>query len=62
MAFAEGHCDFFAYLDIRERQSFRNAGREYGMHGIPEGIFDRRFLIEEGFEAARAEGFSPSFI
>jgi hypothetical protein len=42
---ARAHCDFFAQLEIPERQPFRNTRGSYGMHGVPEGIFDRRFLL-----------------
>jgi len=45
VALAQAHCDFFVQLEIPERTPFRNAQGRYGMHGIPEGIFDRRFLL-----------------
>jgi len=45
VALAETHCDFFVQLEIPERQPFRNAGQTYAMQGVPEGIFDRRFLL-----------------
>ncbi len=45
VALARQHCDFFAQLEIPERQPFRNARPGYGMQGVPEGIFDRRFLL-----------------
>lgn len=39
------YCDCFAQLQIRERVPFRDAPAGYGMGGVPEGIFDRRFLL-----------------
>ncbi len=42
---AATHCDFFAQLDIPERTPFRNCQPRYGMQGVPEGIFDRRFFL-----------------
>jgi uroporphyrinogen-III decarboxylase len=42
---AKQNCDFFAQLEIPERIPFRNSRAHYGMHGIPEGIFDRRFFL-----------------
>ena len=42
---AKQHCDFFAQLGIPERTPFRNLKQGYGMQGIPEGIFDRRFFL-----------------
>jgi hypothetical protein len=42
---AQQNCDAFAQLEIAERTPFRNAATGYGMLGIPEGIFDRRFLL-----------------
>jgi uroporphyrinogen-III decarboxylase len=37
--------DPYVQLEIPERTPFRNAGQGYGMGGVPEGIFDRRFLL-----------------
>ncbi len=42
---AKQHCDFFAQLEIPERTPLRNLKQGYGMQGIPEGIFDRRFFL-----------------
>jgi len=42
---AKQHCDFFAQLEVPERTPFRNLKQGYGMQGIPEGIFDRRFFL-----------------
>jgi hypothetical protein len=38
-------CDFFVQLEIPERTPFRNARKAYALGGVPEGIFDRRFLL-----------------
>lgn len=38
-------CDFYAQLEIAETQPFRGSAGGYHMHGIPEGIFDRRFFL-----------------
>ncbi len=45
VALARQHCDFFCQLEIAEAQPFRGAMGGYGMSGIPEGIFDRRFFL-----------------
>ena len=42
---AQNTCDFYAQIEIPERDSFWGTSSKYGMHGIPEGIFDRRFFL-----------------
>ncbi len=42
---AQETCDFYVQLEIPECQPIRGSQGNYGMHGIPEGIFDRRFFL-----------------
>jgi uroporphyrinogen-III decarboxylase len=61
ISLAAEFCDFYVTLDIPERNPLEVRGESARIHGIPTGVFDRRFFLTpaervEVFERGKRDG------